>query len=97
MKVGNKVICVNDTKEGNLDYSMFPNWIKEGEKYTIKRVEGSMTGVTRFLLEEIANPSVYFPSMMGKAEPGFSHKRFADYEEFIGIEKEVESLIEELV
>ena len=79
MKPGDKVICIDDSKNPNLDYSMFSQWIREGEKYVVRRVE---TG-DRVLLEEIKNPSHHFPALFGNAEPGFSKKRFADYEQYI--------------
>lgn len=79
MMVGSKVICVDDSKNPNTDYSMFSQWVTDGEKYTVRRFE---TG-GRVLLEEISNPSTYFPSLYGKAEPGFNKKRFVDYEQYI--------------
>lgn len=79
MKVGDTVICIDDSKNPHLSYSMFTQWIREGAKYTVRRIE--MDG--RVLLEEVKNPPAYFPSLYGKAEPGFSKKRFADYTKYL--------------
>lgn len=91
MRVGDQVICINASKDANIDYSMFTQWVSEGTKYTIRRVESG----GRLLFDEIKNPSVYFPSLMGKTEPGFHKKRFADYNEYIlGNVKEEENEIQ---
>lgn len=79
MTPGRQVICIDASKDTNTDYSMFTQWVTEGAKYTVKRNE---TG-GRILLEEIKNQSTYFPSLMGKTEPGFHKRRFVDYEQYI--------------
>ncbi len=61
-------------------YSMFPNWVQEGQTYHIRRVEDMGR---RILLDEISNPPIYIESLMGNVEPGFSKKRFANYEDYI--------------
>jgi len=81
MNVGEKVKCINDSKFPGIDYSMFPNWLKKGSIYTIRSVEDSQGEDLRILLEEVVNPDIYFPMIIGDAEPGFSHKRFSKYEE----------------
>ena len=79
MGPGDKVICVDDSINSQVDMTLFPTWVKEGETYTVRAIEGSLTGARRVLLEEISNPSAYFPELHGKAEPGFNQKRFADW------------------
>ena len=80
MKPGEQVICVDDSKNPNTDYSMFSGWVQEGQKYTVRRVEDSGN---RVLLEEVKNSSIYFSNLAGNAEPGFSSKRFANYEDYV--------------
>jgi hypothetical protein len=79
MKPGDKVICIDASKEKTISYNVFKNWIVEQEKYTVRRVEGG----GRILLEEVTNPPVYVASVFGKVEPGFAKKRFANYEDYI--------------
>lgn len=83
MNVGDKVVCVNDRKTPQVNSALFPNWVKEGETYTIRKVEGSTRNEVRVLLEEISNPPAYFPVVMGNVEPGFAQSRFVDWTEYI--------------
>ena len=83
MNLGEKIICINVTRLDGVDYTMFKNWIVEGQTYHVKRIEGSMSGDKRLLLDEVNNPAVYFPSLGGKVETGFSCSRFANYEQYI--------------
>ena len=83
MNVGEKVVCVDDKMTPQVIPEFFPNWIKEGESYTVRAREGSMGTDMRILLEEISNPSQYFPELGGKTEPGFSQRRFVPYSEFV--------------
>jgi len=78
MKPGDKVICIDDSKNDNISYDAFQEWVREQEKYIVRRIEGE-----RVLLEEIRNKPVYVGSIMGKVEPGFAKKRFANYENYI--------------
>ena len=94
MNVGEQVKCNNDSKHPSIDYSMFPNWIKKGQVYTIRSVEDSEGEELRILLEEVNNPIIYFPMIIGDAEPGFSHKRFSKYEEEVEV-KELELILED--
>jgi len=79
MTPGRQVICIDASKDANTDYSMFTQWVTEGAKYTVRRAEAD----GRLLFEEIKNKSIHFPSLMGNTEPGFHKRRFADYEEYI--------------
>ena len=96
MNVGDKVVCVDDVPGKEIKMSLFPNWVKEGETYTVRAVEGSFGNGERVLLEELRNPSVFFPELGGKTEPGFAGKRFMPYEDFIMSEKAVEELTKEV-
>lgn len=95
MRPGQEVICIDDSppKGGG---SFFKNWIKEGQIYTIRKVESSLGSIKRVLLEELSNPLMFVPELGGKVEPGFSHKRFANLDGTPLLE-EVEQGIEEMV
>ena len=82
MKQGSKVVCIDDSRdERSINTHKF--WVTEGEIYTVRSVEGSLSAETRVLLEEIKNPSLYFPELGGYAEPGFAGRRFMPYEDYV--------------
>lgn len=81
MKVGSKVVCIDDKRNG--DSTFFQNWIESGETYTIRRSEGSIHQGPRVLLDEVVNTPVYVSQLGGKVEPGFSTKRFVSYEDYV--------------
>ena len=84
MKPGDEIICINASKMENRDYSEFTNWVVEGAKYTIRRVENYPFGPgKRLLLEELKNPLGHFDSLGGKTELGFHSSRFANYEDYV--------------
>ena len=83
MQVGGKVICVNDKSNGRHMSDIHKNWVKEGDIYTVRRIEPSIDGRTRVLLEEIKNPPIYLSTLQGKAEPGFDGNRFKDYSDYV--------------
>lgn len=88
-----KVICIDASERGNPTF--FPNWIEEGETYTIRDTENGMHGRVRVLLEEVENPKAFFPELGGKTEPGFNMNRFVPVED--GELEESNSEVEELV
>lgn len=69
-----KLLCIDDEKRAGS--GCFEQWVEAGEKYTLRKSEGSLTGETRYLLKELKNPKVYVTELMGYFEPGFSSKRF---------------------
>lgn len=82
MTPGDKVVCIDDVKRKGSRH--LPNWVNEGETYTIRRVEGSLTqGVTRVLLNEIVNKPIPIKELGSSLEPGFSIKRFVPYEQYV--------------
>ena len=85
-------MCINASDRGSLEY--FPNWVEEGETYTVRRIEDGMYGRKRVLLEEIKNPPMYVEELMGKTEPGFNMERFVPVED--SSMEETESVSEEL-
>ena len=83
MNVGDKVVCVDDSINPKVNMDMFPNWVKEGQTYTIRRKEGSLTGSTRILVEELRNKVGYNPELGGSVEAGFAQRRFVPWDEYI--------------
>jgi hypothetical protein len=97
MTVGDKVVCVDDTVRPPVQIELFPNWVVEGDTYTIRTIEGSFDSEPRILVNELRNPSAYFEELGGKVEPGFSGKRFVPYEDYIlsnAIGEEIEEELE---
>lgn len=59
-----------------------PNWVKQGEEYTLRQVYVQHNIVTNeeivsVLLEEIHNPPIWVEQYEAMIEPGFDLKRFA--------------------
>lgn len=77
MKVGDKVVCINDdfTQHIELFIKVYDVLPRKGQVYTIRRKE-MYDGKIRLLLEEIKNPPFQEGVWKG-VEPGFDSKRFA--------------------
>jgi len=100
MKVGDKVICVDDSvKTGLLEFVgyAYPNWIKKDEIYTVREILPNDDIVPGILLEEVSNPEIYIHLLGKEQEPVFRLSRFApiNYQEK-SIENEIEEVLEEL-
>jgi len=82
--INDSVVCVNDTIQPHaLEETLkdVPNWIKKGEKYTIRQFNDNDGIVVGVLLEEIRNPILFF-SLLGRSqESGFALWRFAKSQE----------------
>ncbi len=82
-----KLLCVDDKRGPGSEY--FETWVKEGEVYTLRRLEGSLaTGVQRVLLKEIKNPPIKISELGAVAEPGFALSRFVEVDDQMNIIKE---------
>ena len=82
MEVGSKVVCIDDSRDIKT-IKTHPSWVREGETYIVRAVEGSLDLEVRILLEELSNPSIYISQLGGYAEPGFAGRRFMPYEDYI--------------
>lgn len=69
-----RLLCIDATRWQGSEH--FVNWIEEGEIYTVRRTEGSLTGEQRVLLKEVKNPPIFVTALQMNAEPGFAMKRF---------------------
>lgn len=91
-EIGQKVICVEDwklphtIKELEVDC---PNWVKKGEKYTIRGFNDNNGIVTGVLLEEVVNPIRFFKIINRAQESSFRLDRFRSL-----VEDEVEAEVE---
>lgn len=94
MNIGDKIVCVDDSVNTKVIHH-FSNWVTEGEIYTVRRIEGSLTSDRRVLLDEVRNQKIFFSELGGSAEPGFAARRFVPYDEYIMAELAVEELKEE--
>lgn len=96
MNIGDKVVCIDDSITPQVKISLFPNWVEEGETYTVRSIEGSFGTEPRILLDELRNPIDFFPELGGKAEPGFAGRRFVPYDDFVLANSAVEEIKEEV-
>ena len=95
MKVGDKVVCINDdfTNIIDFDFTVYDQLPRKGQEYIVRRRE-SWDGGVRILLEEIKNAPLKEGLFKG-VEPGFDSKRFAKPEVQVEvISEEVEEEIE---
>lgn len=92
-----KYICVDDSKTPASKH--FTQWVVEGDVYTIRRKEGSLTGEVRVLLNEIKNEPVFIAEFGGKVEPGFNIKRLALLDDAMNIveEKKITEKVPQLI
>jgi hypothetical protein len=84
MKIGQEVICVDDSiKTGEL-FSVgihYQNWIKKGSKYTVRAILDNKDIVTGILLEEVKNTPIYIKLIDEIQEPAFRPDRFRELQE----------------
>lgn len=78
-KVGDKVICIDDSIRPNTAEEIkkdFVSWVKKDEEYTIRAIDDNKGIVTGVLLEEVVNPMLYFRLVDEVKEPMFASWRF---------------------
>lgn len=81
------LLCVDDSKGPGSEH--FETWVVAGEKYTIRRLEGSLDpNQKRVLLKEIKNPKIKISELGSYAEPGFALRRFVEIDELGNIIQE---------
>ena len=101
MKVGSKVKCVDDSiklgKLGFVGYA-YPNWIKEGEIYTVREILPNDDIVPGIVLEEVVNPFLYVHILGREQEPAFRMSRFRELDDLeLAVEMQETIGIEELL
>lgn len=94
--IGDSVICVDASMLPHTVEELtkdVPNWVKEGQKYTVRGF-ADHDFVVGVYLEEIRNPEKYFHLRGGFYEPAFRTDRFRKSETtFITIEESIEEKI----
>jgi len=74
---GQKIVCVDDSLPSWEVLRDFSSWIVKDQVYTVREYKYiSLIGQYGVYLEEIKNEPVFFPELMGKAEPGYKAHRF---------------------
>jgi hypothetical protein len=84
MKVGSKVMCVDDSiKPGQLMFvgHAYPNWIKAGKLYTVREILPNDDIVPGIVLEEVINPLIYVHILGREQEPAFRISRFKELDD----------------
>ena len=82
MQPGDTVICIDDSiKADKIEFVSvaYPNWIKEGRKYTIRAMLDNDDIVPGLLLEEVRNPLIFIHLINKAQEPAFGMFRFAKF------------------
>ena len=95
MKIGSKVICIDDSLKQGLNmeefHRDFHQWIKKGEEYTIREIDENDGLVVSVLLEEVINPIRYFTTIGRYKESSFRIERFREIEtEVMELQTEIE-------
>ena len=84
MKVGTKVICVDDSIRPEMvqwQRQYCPNWVKKDSKYTIREFDDNDGIVDGVLLEEVENRPVFLTKWNRVIEPRFATWRFREMED----------------
>jgi len=95
MKIGQKVICIDDSYvEGTVEELKkdCPNWVKKGNFYTIRQIN-DLDFVVSVLLEEIRNPIRYFRLTNDLREPAYKISRFRECQEDEVAVEELEEIL----
>lgn len=94
MKPGTEVVCVNDSiKPEQVDWQVkhCPNWVKKGQKYTIRHFDTHDDIVDGVLLVEVVNKPVYCVPFNVFLEPRFATCRFRELEKPDPTREEIET------
>ena len=95
-KIGDKVVCIDSSMQTHTVEELtkdVPNWVKEGNHYTIRGF-ADYEFVVGVYLEEIHNMPKWFSSVSRFVEPSFRNDRFRKLETSeISIEIEEEELL----
>ena len=82
-EIGDTVLCVDAGIKPEALFAVaahFPEWVKQGTKYTVRGFTDNDGIVEGIWLEEIVNPNIYIKLLGRTQEPAFGLFRFAKSE-----------------
>ena len=97
MKVGTRVICVDDSIRPEMvqwQRQYCSNWVKKDEKYTIREFDSNDGIVDGVLLEEVENRVIYLIKWDRFIEPRFATWRFRELEDDVQDAELIEETLE---
>ena len=83
-QINQKVICIDDTMRPHTIEELkkdMPNWVKKGNKYTIRGFTDNNGIVDGLWLEEVRNQPLFFKLLGRPQEPAFAFWRFRAMQE----------------
>lgn len=98
-EIGDTVLCVDAGIKPEALFAVathFPEWVKQGTKYTVRGFTDNDGIVEGIWLEEIVNPAIYIKLLGRTQEPAFGLFRFAKSEK-ASVKSEVEEKSEVLI
>lgn len=97
-EIGDTVVCIDDSKQPHTVEELnkdVPNWIRKGDKYTIRGFTSNDGIVDGVWLEEVVNIPIFFKLLGRNQEPAFALWRFrkkGENEVFEEIEANLETV-----
>ena len=79
LEIGDEVICIDDTLKFDLLFNIardFKEWVKKGQKYTIRDILYNDDIVSGVVLQEMFNKPVFIPLLKREQEPAYAIWRF---------------------
>lgn len=95
-KVGDRIVCIDASKNHPRIDIDFQQWIEEGNEYVVRATSLDLKGEQGILLNEVRNKPIFSTLLGGKFEPRFASIRFrkVEVQDFF-VEKQVEKNVEE--
>jgi len=75
--VGDRVVCIDDSKPKDFKPHHFPNWVVQDEIYHVRAILNNDDIVPGVLLREIKNPMLFIPLINELQEGAFRETRFS--------------------
>lgn len=75
--VGDRVVCIDDSKPKDFKPHHFPNWVVQDETYHVRDILHNDDIVPGVLLREIINPMLFIPLINDIQEGAFRETRFS--------------------
>lgn len=75
--VGDRVVCIDDSKPKDFKPHHFPNWVVQDETYHVRDILHNDDIVPGVLLREVINPMLFIPLINDIQEGAFRETRFS--------------------